>query len=164
MKRIFTMAAALLFAAPAQASAEVSFVYHRQRLSLEGEPDCRSPTNVQIHVSDLGGNSCVDLTTWVPTATGGRVLVVWSRNHDGLPFHGAYMREVNCLTMEDRLRTAWAFTKADMSVAPRYVGWKKRGDVWSHLTTSTIWVSWEPIEHVMDEHKWICSKFRASSQ
>ena len=164
MKHALTMAAALLFAAPAQGTS-LNLFYYRDVLPLDGQADCRSPRTVQVvQYPLLNSKSCVDHTTWIPTAVGGRVQVISASMHDGKhPFYGSWIAEVNCLTMESRARNLWGFTKKDMSHVERYAGWKKYGEIWSSSRTQS-WRDWEPIESVRADHKWICNKFRASGQ
>lgn len=164
IRNTLALAALSIFSLSTAARADFDFSmgYFQEVFPLQGRPSCNSArtTTVQAY-SILNAKSCVDHTSFIKTANGGRVRVIFASDQQkDRPHYGAFFREVNCKTMEERHKNLWAFTTADMSSAAvkyKYAGWKKYGSTWVSRTRGG-WSEWSPIENMSGEHKWICKQ------
>lgn len=146
----------------ARADFDFSMGYFQEVFPLQGRPSCNSArtTTVQAY-SILNAKSCVDHTSFIKTANGGRVRVIFaSEQQKDIPHYGAFFEEVNCSTMEERSKNIWAFTRADMSSAKaeyKSSSWEKYGSTWVSRPREG-WSVWSPIENMSATYKWICSR------
>lgn len=74
-------------------------------------------------------------------------------------YYGSFIQEVNCKSMEERSANKWSFTKADMSSAPKDVGWKKQKSIWFIKSDEDDWSEWKPVTYIRDDYKWICDNY-----